>query len=304
MTLFVSFLVLTALTIAAFNTVQILQRYNPNTVSQKQYELEKKSYLITTLIQLSLVINILLLAFFIYTLGDLSSLIPGAMCAAGVVSANVYGNPLIILKISIILLSLLWLSLNRQDYYAKGHPYFKKKLYFFLIIYALLFFDTFLEINFFANLSTLEPVLCCSNIYAKTAEVLPFGLKTGFLVVLFYALFFLLLFLLHFKKRVFITAFSLLFLYVSYLSITYFFSTYIYELPTHKCPYCILGFDYYYIGYFIYGTLIIATFYALNAAIFNFKPISYKKAFFTYILFVILVSAKFLYYLLINHTLL
>jgi hypothetical protein len=303
-TLFVSLLVLIALSIAAFHTLKILKKYKPNAVSQTQYELEKRSYLITTLIQLSLVINILLLGFFVYTLNDLSALIPGAMCAAGVVSANIYGNPLMVLKIFIILLSLLWLSLNHQDYYAKGHPYFKKKLYFFLFIYVLLLFDTYLEINFFANLSTLEPVLCCSNIYAKSIATLPFHLNTPLLLTIFYSIFFLLLFLLYFQKRVLITAFSLLFLTISYLAITYFFSTYIYELPTHKCPYCILGFDYYYVGYFIYTTLLLATFYALNAAIFNFDTKSYKKAALTYILFTILVSAKFIYYLLINRTLL
>ncbi|WP_297441612.1 hypothetical protein [Sulfurimonas sp.] len=303
-TLFIALLVLIALTIAAFNTVQILKQYRPNAVSQMQYELEKRSYLITTLIQLSLLINIFLLGFFIYTLNDLASLIPGAMCAAGVVGANPFGNPLLILKIIIILCSLLWLSLNHQDYYSKQHPYFKKKLYFFLFIYFLILLNAIVEINFFANLSTLTPVLCCSNIYAKTTTAMPFHLTTGVLVTLFYAMFFLLLFLLHLKKRVLITAFSILFLYVSYLSITYFFSTYIYELPTHKCPYCILGFDYYYVGYFIYGALLLATFYALNTALFNFEDKSYKRASYLYMVFVFLISIKFIYYLLINHTLL
>jgi hypothetical protein len=292
------------LSIAAFNTLLILKKYKPNAVSQTQYALEKKSYLITTLIQLSLAINIFLLGFFVFTLNDLASFIPGAMCAAGVVRANIFGNPLIILKIFIILLSLLWLSLNRQDYYAKQHPYFSKKLYFFLFIYLLIVFDAILEVNFFANLSTVEPVLCCSNIYAKTATTMPLHLTSDYLVTLFYTIFFLLLFLLHYKKRVLIAAFSLFFLYLSYLSITYFFSTYIYELPTHKCPYCILGSDYYYIGYFIYTALLLATFYALNAALFNFNSKSYKKASFAYILFVFLVSFKFFSYIFINHTLL
>ena len=301
-TLFISILILIALTIAALHTIKILKKYKPNAVSQIQYELEKKSYLITTLIQLSLIVNIFLLVFFIYTLHNLSSLIPGAMCAAGVISANIYGNPLIILKICIILLSLLWLSLNHQDYYAKFHPYFKKKLYFFLLIYFLILLDTTLEINFFANLSTLEPVLCCSNIYTQTVSSLPFGFNTTLLVILFYTVFILILIALYFQKRAFIAVLSLLFLYLSYLSITYFFSTYIYELPTHKCPYCILDSHYYYIGYFIYGSLLIASYYALNAALFNFTKTNYQKAFVAYFIFIILVSAKFIYYLITNQT--
>ena len=43
---------------------------------------------------------------------------------------------------------------------------------------------------------------------------------------------------------------------VSVVSIFSFVSCYIYELPTHHCPFCILQKEYGYIGYLIYVTLL------------------------------------------------
>ena len=298
--LFVTLSLAVVLTFAAFKTVQLIKNYKPNAVTQEQYTLEKSSYLITTIIQVSLFINIFLLALFTHTLESLSEIIPGAMCAAGVVSSNGFGNPLIVLKVLIILCSLLWLRINKEDFISKGHPYFKRKYLFFLFIFLLFLIDIFLELNFFAHLSTVEPVMCCSHIYKHTPN--SFSLSHTALVTLFYTLYLLLLLALTLNKRLLSAAFSLLFLYISYLAITYFFSTYIYELPTHKCPYCILSSDYDYIGYFIYISLILASYYALSFTLFVKKRDLRTKALLWYTLFVFIISAKFVYFLLINHT--
>lgn len=302
MLLFVTLSLAIVLTFAAFKTVQLLKNYKPNAVTQKQYTLEKSSYLITTIIQVSLFINIFLLALFTHTLDTLSGIIPGAMCAAGVVSSNGFGNPLLILKVVIILCSLLWLRINKEDFISKKHPYFKRKYLFFLFIFVLFLINIFLELNFFAHLSTVEPVMCCSHIYQQTSSSVSFSNTS--LVTLFYSLYLLLLLTITLKKRILSAAFSLLFLYISYLAITYFFSIYIYELPTHKCPYCILSSDYNYLGYFIYISLILASYYALSFALFVQKRDLRIKALLWYTLFVFIVSAKFVYFLIINHTLL
>lgn len=55
-----------------------------------------------------------------------------------------------------------------------------------------------------------------------------------------------------------------LFLFVAYYAITYFFGLYIYEMPNHKCPYCMLQKEYYYIGYVIWGTLFVGTFLGIT----------------------------------------
>jgi len=298
--LFVTFALGITLTFAAFKTLQLLKNYKPNAVTEEQYRLEKSSYLITTIIQVSLFINIFLLALFTHTLDSLSDIIPGAMCAAGVISSNSFGNPLIVLKVTIILCSLLWLRINKEDFITKGHPYFKRKYLFFLLIFVLFLTDTLLELSFFSHLSTVEPVMCCSHIYKQTSN--SFALSNSTLITFFYMLYLFLLTSLTFRKRLLTAAFSLLFLYVAYLSITYFFSTYIYELPTHKCPYCILSYDYDYIGYFIYASLILASYYALSFSLLPHKADLRVKALLWYTLFVFIVSVKFFYFIIINHT--
>jgi len=46
-----------------------------------------------------------------------------------------------------------------------------------------------------------------------------------------------------------------------------FFSTYVYQLPTHHCPFCLLQKDYYYVGYILYATLYVGTFFGISGAI-------------------------------------
>jgi hypothetical protein len=48
-----------------------------------------------------------------------------------------------------------------------------------------------------------------------------------------------------------------------------FFGTYIYELPTHHCPFCMLQKEYNYIGYIIYIFLFLGTFYGFIPALKN-----------------------------------
>lgn len=66
---------------------------------------------------------------------------------------------------------------------------------------------------------------------------------------------------------------SLLFLPIAYYAVVYFFGTYIYELPTHKCPFCMLQNSYYFVGYIVWGLLLVGVFmsvdYALSTILFG-----------------------------------
>jgi len=44
-------------------------------------------------------------------------------------------------------------------------------------------------------------------------------------------------------------------------------SSYVYAMPYHKCPFCILKPEYHYFGFGLYGTLIPAAFFGASAAI-------------------------------------
>ena len=301
--LFIDIVLFLLLSIAFYQSIILLKNYDSNVASANQYKLEKKSYLLITIISVSIIIKFLLLPFFVHTLDVLSSIVPGAMCGAGVIQANEFGEISLVVKITVVMLSLLWITLNSYDEKTLSQPYFKMKLYFFIVIYILIVLELFLEVSFFTNISTESPVLCCSAIYVDdTKSPLPFNLSTINLLLLFYSLYILILFLAYFRKRYLLAPLSLFYAYISYYVIVYFLGTYIYQLPTHKCPFCMLQSDYYFIGYAIFASLFLATFYAISASLFTFKDTHYKVALVVYTAFVILSSYSFIFYIFNNGT--
>ncbi len=296
--LFLHLLLFVLLSIALYHTLILLHSYKREATSALQYSLEKRAYLIATIIQLSLFAYIFLLFFFIHTLEGLASLLPGAMCAAGVVEANIYGLPLILLHFCIIILSLLWISLHQEDLRNKKSPYFKRKFQLFLALYMLIATALITELLFFTQLDFSTPVLCCSTLY-RQSSTLPFSLTPLQVALLFYSIYFLLIFSLYKRKRVPTLLLILLFLPLSYYATTYFFSPYIYELPTHRCPFCLLHKEYYFIGYFLYGTYILALYYTLKSCfVKKDKNTSYKSIFFL-TLFVFILSFNFIKFIVI-----
>lgn len=300
--LFTQFILFFILSVALFHTVIILSKFKIGATTLQQYAVEKRAYLVIVIISVVLVVKISLLPFFTYTLNELSNIIPGAMCGAGVISANEYGVTALLLKILVIMLGLLWIVLNHEDQRALNYPYFRKKLWFFIIIYIFFILELFFELNFFTKLSTDNPVLCCSAIYNDKTNInnLPLNLSIFQLVGVFYFLYFVVILSAYFQKKVLLFFSTNIFIYISYYAIVYFFATYIYELPTHRCPFCLLQHEYNYIGYIVFGSLFIASFYALSFVIFKFIN-SYLRVIFWQTFFVLVTSIPFIFYIIKNN---
>ncbi|HEO99218.1 MAG: hypothetical protein JW682_03070 [Campylobacterales bacterium] len=254
--------------IAAIATLGILKGWNFDRFTKRQFDLENRSYLVMSIIFFVLGLKMLLLPYFAYTIDALSLLVPGAMCAAGVIDANDYGSPLLLLKIIILFLSGLWLGINRLDLEEKHYPYMKLKSWFYLLLFVLLSVEMVLDILYFSHIETTNPVSCCSVIFGEIGgNSLPFGLDIPKLLILFYLLYALLVLMLftgHYLVRI---AASLFFAMIAYYSVVYFFGTYIYELPTHRCPFCMLQAEYHYVGYLLWGVLFSGTFLAIESAV-------------------------------------
>ncbi len=255
--------------IAFLSTVGLLKNWNFNAFTTEQFALENRSYLVMTIIFFAMLLKVVLLPYFVYTIDDLSNLIPGAMCGAGVVKANAYGDPLLSLKIIILFVSGLWLSMNSIDLKAKNYPYMKLKSWFFIVIFLLLSVEFALDILYFTHIETNNPVSCCSVIFGQTGggNGLPFGLDIPKLLILFYLLFALVVLTTLSNLAVMSIVAGLLFGIISYYAVVYFFGTYIYELPTHQCPFCMLQDHYYYVGYLLWGLLMLGVFLTIDAAV-------------------------------------
>ena len=263
--LFAQIIVLILLIFAFYNAVKILKSWNYEETTSLQYKLEKRSYLVILIITFTMIVKIFLMPYFAYSIDTLSNIVPGAMCAAGIISANEYGQPLLSLKVIILFFVGIWLIINNLDLKEKVYPYTKSKFWLFIFIFLLILIETFLDITYLINISVEEPVSCCSTIFGvnATASKIPFNLDVSMLLVIFYLLYILSIFI-NIQKNALINFFvNSLFLYISYYAVTYFFSTYIYELPTHQCPFCMLQHHYHYVGYIIWTSLFLGVFFAI-----------------------------------------
>ena len=255
--------------IAFLASIEILLKWDFNSFSSKQYNLERRSYLVITILVFVFAIKFMLLPYFIFTIDTLNTLVPGAMCGAGVISANSYGLKLLFIKLLVIFLLTLWLMVNHYDLEAKDYPYVKIKYGLYIVIFLIVTLELFLDFAYFLHIDTHQIVSCCSSLFGQLegANPLPFGLDTKMMLILFYFIFITLIFLIISSNYVLALIFDMLFIYISYYSIVYFFGTYIYELPTHKCPFCMFQKEYYYIGYLVWGLLFGGSFLIADAII-------------------------------------
>jgi hypothetical protein len=276
--LFTQIVLFVLLFIAFYFSVFIIKNWNYEKTTSSQYKLEKTSYLVILIIFFTLIVKIFLMPYFTYSIDNLSHIIPGAMCAAGVIKANNYGEILLALKLVILFCIGIWLIINSLDLKEKTYPYTKKKFAFYIFIFSLILIETTLDILYLSNISTKEPVMCCSVIFGSNAvgNKIPFNLTIPILVGLFYLTFLLTIFSNIQKQKLINFIINIFFLYISYYAVTYFFSTYIYQLPTHQCPFCMLQKEYYFIGYFIWTTLFLGTFFGIASFV---VPIFTKKDF-------------------------
>lgn len=251
--------------IALIGTFTILKSWDFNSNSAKQYALEKRAYLVVLIIIFTLIFKIILMPYFAYTIDCLSTLVPGAMCATGVLGSGEGGNWLLFLKIIILFMIGIWLIINKKDIQAPNYPYLKAKFWFFVLIFVLLTVEFILDIIYFSTISIQETARCCSVVFGLSGDNnLPFGVSITMLLVIFYLLYILNLILSYQKNTLLLSIFSLVFLYFGYQSVVHFFGTYIYQLPTHKCPFCMLQHEYFYIGYLLWAALFLGVFFGIS----------------------------------------
>ena len=288
-------------------SVRIFIKWDMSATTQEQYGLEKQSYLSATIIKYIFAIKLPLFLFFIFTLDKISTLLTGAMCGAGVVDATDYGSYLLILKLVNLYLFGFWLTLHYLDIKSPNLPYTKLKFEFFILAFLFLVAEIVLEGVMFGSIDIDKMVSCCGTLYSSSSSLAIagiFSIDTTLLLMLFYGNF-LLMGLFYFIKQSYLFAIAnLSFIIVALISLIQFFGTYIYELPTHHCPFCFLQSDYYYVGYMLYGLLFLGTFYGMRVGVVKLLgedgERGFKLSFIFNILYVFLVSGYVFSYFIRN----
>ena len=251
---------------STYQGMRIIRSWDINSGSEHQLELERRTYLISTLMSYAMGFQLLSLFLFIYTADTLSHLFIGAMCAAGSLKVNGLGYPTLILKVISCLLAGLWLIINSTDNKAHDYPLIRTKYWLLFLITPCLIGETIVQALYLLSLKPNIITSCCAVIFSTDNNTFLSDLIT-LPVALSQTVFFLsapitmalgLYVCLKGKGAVLFSIASLSHFIISIAALISFISIYFYELPTHHCPFCILHQEYGYVGYFLYVALLVS----------------------------------------------
>ncbi len=247
----------------SFYAWQTVRHWDIRSGSERQLILERRTYLISLFLSCIFVFQILLYFLFIFTVDRLHILITGAMCAAGALNANSFGYPALILKTLVIFLAGIWLILNHVDNRAVDYPLVRIKYKLLLAVMPVLVIEAVLQAAYFINLRPDIITSCCGTLLSSETSAPASGLwrsSSPYMKSFFFgsSAATIAAGVYCYRKESggwffgWISAFNLA---VSLTSILTFISVYIYEMPTHHCPFCFLQKGYGYIGYPLYTAL-------------------------------------------------
>ena len=151
--------------IAALNGFQIWKNWDINNPAEKQYELEKKVYLIITVVTLGFLLRLLMIPLWFMSLQSMIGSIPGAMCLIGVHNVDA---PVSYIASSLKLLLPAfygyWLILNLLDRQIATQPFIKQKLAVLPPLGLLIVLETVLDLCFFFSTPPRQ-VSCCTSLF-------------------------------------------------------------------------------------------------------------------------------------------
>lgn len=272
--LMVSAVVSLMLLLASFFALQILRHWDISSGSEIQLRLERRTYLVSTLLNLVLVTQLISLLLYIYNAESMSGQFVGAMCATGVLNVNAWGWPTLFLKIAIFFMGSIWLTLNYLDNQGYDYPLTRKKYTLLLTMLPVVIMEFYVQSRYFLEMNPDVITSCCGSLFSSDADGVAAEVSSVSPVQAVYALYGtgLLVMLsgsytLKSKKGGGVYAlFALLAFVVALIAIVSYVSLYIYQHPHHHCPFCILKSGHDYAGYSLYIPLFIATATALSAA--------------------------------------
>ncbi|MEJ5359171.1 MAG: hypothetical protein WHT06_10910 [Desulfobacterales bacterium] len=259
-----SALVFVALACAGFWAYRISEGWDPQSASEGQLLLERRTWLVSSIVSRVCLAQGLSLFLFIHTADSLHRVLPGAMCAAGSLNAGDSGYAALALKTLNAILCGLWLLLHRVDRLTDQMPLVRSRCKLLLGMIPLSAFEAELQWDYFRSLRGDRLTSCCDVLFStegggmlawvSSLPVLP--LEVFFFAVMVFVLASGLLFLRRRKGEMAFAVSGLLSFPLNLAALIAFVSPYLYELPTHHCPFCILQGEYGYIGYLVYASIL------------------------------------------------
>lgn len=270
--------------VASHTAVRVIRYWNRDSDSNRQINLENETWLTSTLMEYGLGFQILSLLLLVMAADSFSAMLAGAMCATGSFLANDYGVPGLTVKLISVFFYGFWIVLHRLDISSYRYPLVRIKYYYLLCLCPLLLADISFQSLYLFKLEPDIITSCCGVIFQEPSLGglnLSAQMASQIATLTFFfsgiAILVLSCFLikkgLHAKKNVrsilyAVLALSHLFFFPFGLwIITNFVSPYVYSMPHHRCPFCLLHSEYFFVGYPLFVFLGLGVFLGLSSSI-------------------------------------
>jgi hypothetical protein len=258
---------------------ELIRRWDIASGSERQLRLERRTYLISTLLAFVFATQLAALLLYVFNADKMAVMFVGAMCAVGTLNANAYGFPALLAQIGVFFLAAAWLTLNHADSRAHDYPLVRVKYALLLGILPFVALAFGLQLNYFLNLEADVITSCCGSLFSGDAKTLTgdaAALEPKPALALFYGALALAVAAAGYRASAaegrgtafggyLVALFSAIAFAATLAGILSFLSLYVYEHPHHHCPFCLLKPDYDYQGYWLYIPLFTATAAGLGA---------------------------------------
>lgn len=262
---------------AAPFAIQLIRRWDIASGSELQLQLERRTYLFSTLTALVFGAQMLALLLTVFNADHMAVMFVGAMCAVGTLNANEWGFPMLYAQVTAFFFAAAWLTLNHVDNQAPDYPLVRIKYVLLVALLPVAIVVGVLQLRYFLGLRADVITSCCGSLFSSDGPSLASevsGLEARPALLIFYGTlgFAILANALHATLRRRwsggLAAVASLGGFVAALAgILSFVSLYVYEHPHHHCPFCLVKPEYGYQGYLLYVPLFAATAAGIGAGV-------------------------------------
>ncbi|MDO8933275.1 MAG: hypothetical protein Q7U97_12840 [Rhodocyclaceae bacterium] len=252
---------------AAPFALQVIRRWDIASGSELQLQLERRTYLFSTLLSFVFAIQLVALLLFIFNADKMAVMFVGAMCAVGTLNANAWGFPALIAQMAVFFLAAMWLAINHVDVRAPDYPLVRIKYGLLVALLPVLAAAFAFQLAYFLGLKADVITSCCGSLFSGETKGLSGDLSAlppGPALAGFYAALACAVaaagYCARRQRGGYLVALASAAAFAAAIAgILSFLSLYLYEHPHHHCPFCILKPEYDRQGYWLYIPIFAAT---------------------------------------------
>lgn len=260
---------------AGLFALHLLRGWNPAVGSEAQIALERRTHLVSTVVGLSLLLGLPMLALFTHTADAMAPFFTGAMCAVGSLKANAWGLPALGVMLAAFFLAAAWLVLNRLDALGWDQPLIRAKYRLLIALAPVVLAQAALLGAYFLDLKPAVITSCCGSLFGPAATsaaaelaALPERLaRPVYFLALAATLVAGVAFLIRGRFGRLFGLLAVMHFPVALAAIVAFIAPYIYEQPNHHCPFCLLQAEHGHAGWVLYPLLFLGTAAGLGAGL-------------------------------------